>query len=174
MTSNVTTGMGGMTTGPGGPGSVTAGPGGGASTGGGSDPAATSSVAGTGASSTTTSSTSASSTSTGGIMCVDPKTDCLAPAVCYSTICANGGCFTSPLDAGTVTAGQTTGNCKKSICDGTGNATDIPDNNDVPAPNSDCYTASCSAGVPKQTARPINSPCTSNGGSYCDGAGTCV
>jgi hypothetical protein len=89
-------------------------------------------------------------------------------------VCLNGSCSTTPLDVGTLVPGEAKGNCKKSICDGVGNAAVVNDDTDTPAPASDCYLGACSLGVPKQAARAVNALCNSNGGSYCDGAGTCV
>lgn len=175
VTSNVTVGAGGMTTGPG---SVTSGPssgsGGSSSTGasasagsGGADPTSTA------AATTSAASTTASST-TGGGNCLDPKSDCNPPPVCNMAVCLNGVCSTAPLDVGAVVPGDPKGNCKKSICDGVGNVAVVNDDTDTPAPTNDCYTGICQMGAPKQAPKTINSGCASNGGSYCDGAGTCV
>jgi hypothetical protein len=85
-----------------------------------------------------------------------------------------GVCGFSQAMSGTVIATQTTGDCKTAICDGNGGTTTKNDDADVPAAMNDCYMAGCSAGTPTQTPLTINTPCTSGGGKFCDGAGKCV
>src|SRR5262249_19063831 len=49
------------------------------------------------------------------------------------------------------------------------------DNTDVPADDDKACTAeTCTSGVPGHPALPLDTPCTQNGGAFCDGSGSCV
>jgi hypothetical protein len=96
--------------------------------------------------------------------------DCGAATACATPKCIGGHCSAIFEAAETVTPQQTDGDCKKSVCDGAGNATTTPDDADVP-PNPDaCHTAGCSNGAVTSSAIMVpnsNNPCIEDG---CDPA----
>ncbi|MFT3774616.1 MAG: lamin tail domain-containing protein [Minicystis sp.] len=75
---------------------------------------------------------------------------------------------------GTVLAAQTAGDCKKSVCDGSGGVTTIDDDLDINDDKNDCTTDGCSAGAAKHTPLPSGTSCTAGGGKFCSTTGTCV
>jgi len=66
---------------------------------------------------------------------------------------------------------QTPGDCQSRRCDGEGGYMNMPDNSDVPVDGAQCTSDVCTEGVPSNPPAPINTPCTQNGGTVCDGAG---
>jgi hypothetical protein len=99
----------------------------------------------------------------------DPSTECA------TVTCVDGVCTTDYVEAGAPLATQTDGDCMKAICDGTGGETTVADDTDAPADDgTGCTTTLCSGGAPVTNNKPINSACSENGGSYCDGFGSCV
>jgi hypothetical protein len=83
-------------------------------------------------------------------------------------------CGSTNAQSGTVLSTQTPGDCRLAICDGNGNTTTIPDNNDVASDNNECTTDGCSAGSPTHVPVTAGTPCTTGGGKVCSVAGTCV
>jgi hypothetical protein len=76
--------------------------------------------------------------------------------------------------AGTPTAVQTPGDCRRRVCDGAGGETDQIDDGDFPDDGNECTSNVCSGGVPAFPAQPIGTSCTQSGGAICDGLGHCV
>jgi hypothetical protein len=103
-------------------------------------------------------------------------TDC--PGVdteCFKRTCVAGKCGAQFIAAGTLAFTQTAGDCKKSVCDGTGNAGLVNDDSDLPADDgSQCTSERCAMGVPLHEPLTLGTACTQSGGIKCDGAGTCV
>ncbi|HTJ84451.1 MAG TPA: hypothetical protein VL400_22185 [Polyangiaceae bacterium] len=132
---------------------------------------ATSGGGGSGGTGTTSTSSTGGSGGSGGC---DSVTDCPTPSsACEVPICVGGVCGTSALPMGTVTAAQTSGDCKVAVCDGAGAALDQNDPTDLP-PTGQCATPICNSGVPETRAVTIGTACSRNGGSFCDAAGSCV
>jgi hypothetical protein len=103
-------------------------------------------------------------------------TDC--PGVdsdCFKRTCVAGRCGAQLTAAGTLAFTQTAGDCKKQVCDGSGNAKFADDDTDVPADDgSQCTAEKCSMGVPLHVPLTIGTACNQSGGTKCDGAGACV
>ena len=98
--------------------------------------------------------------------------DCGTPTECRTPTCsAEGTCGFTDAPAGTVVATQTTGDCQKVVCDGSGGKTSVADNTDVPTDAYECTSDICTAGVP---SNPLLPPGTSCSGGKCNAAGTCV
>jgi hypothetical protein len=94
---------------------------------------------------------------------------------CHTRTCTAGSCGVSNTPAGTPTSAQTPGDCQKNVCDGSGNVVSVADNTDVPADDGNqCTGEVCNAGVPAHPARPLDTPCSQGGGSFCNATGTCV
>ena len=93
---------------------------------------------------------------------------------CMTRTCVGGVCGFTFAPFGTVTASQTSGDCQKKVCDGAGGIASVADNTDLPNDGNQCTTDVCTAGVPSITAAPSGTPCSQNGGTVCDGTGTCV
>jgi len=107
--------------------------------------------------------------------CSDPS-DCGGTSTfCETVTCDAGVCGIATTPAGTDLPEQTAGDCQRAECDGRGNAASVADDDDLPADDgNDCTTAACEGGVAMHTADVTDTPCTSGGGTVCDGAGTCV
>ncbi|HVY44819.1 MAG TPA: lamin tail domain-containing protein [Minicystis sp.] len=104
--------------------------------------------------------------------------ECLAPAdcpgqddECQTRTCTNGTCGFSFQPLGTLTAVQTSGDCKKHVCDGMGGQTDQNDDGDVPDDDNPCTTDACSGGVASHT--PVNDGTSCGNGLQCT-AGVCT
>jgi hypothetical protein len=93
---------------------------------------------------------------------------------CHVRTCSSGACGVFNTAAGNPTTTQTTGNCQINQCDGAGNAVNVADNTDVPVDSKQCTSDVCTAGVPSNPNLAAGTACTQNGGTSCDGAGTCA
>ncbi|MFO0588746.1 MAG: lamin tail domain-containing protein [Polyangiaceae bacterium] len=114
----------------------------------------------------------------GGGQCVgcNVANDC--PGVddeCKTRTCVANVCGFSFTAVGTAVAAQTANDCKKNVCDGSGNIINQNDNADLPADDGNqCTDEACAAGVPSHPAKTVNTACSQNGGSFCSAAGACV
>jgi hypothetical protein len=102
-------------------------------------------------------------------------TDC--PGVdteCKHRTCVNGSCGIAFTAANTAVSQQTAGDCRKKVCNGSGNLTDIVDNTDLPTDANECTDDICTSGVPSHPARQAGTSCSQNGGAVCDGFGNCL
>ena len=109
----------------------------------------------------------------GSSMCTQPV-DCVPTAnECVTATCIGGVCGTANVDAGTVTAAQTPGDCKVAVCDGSGAIASQNDDNDNDD-GQDCTTDSCAAGAPVHTPVALGVTCDDGGGKVCTATGTCV
>ncbi len=94
---------------------------------------------------------------------------------CFKRTCDAGKCGTQFTAAGTAASTQTAGDCKKMVCDGTGNVIPVNDDGDLPADDGQqCTAEKCSMGVPLHTPLTQGTACSQSGGTKCDGAGVCV
>jgi len=101
--------------------------------------------------------------------------DCPAAAnACQIPACSNNACSPLFVDSGTLVAGQTTGDCKKKLCDGQGNVATILDNGDIPTDGKACTQDLCNAGVPSNPPLESGTSCSQGLGTQCDGNGFCV
>jgi hypothetical protein len=116
---------------------------------------------------------------------------------CQTRTCTNDLCGQWFTPQGSPLPMQQPADCKVSVCDGSGASLSQPDDTDLPNDNNDCTDDVCTNGVPTNPAlppddgnectaeacsngtpvhppEPANTPCAQNGGTACDGAGTCV
>ena len=119
----------------------------------------------------------ASTTGTGDagrVECVSPN-DCREWASeCRRRSCVAGRCGVEDEPEGTPTTYQVAGDCKRSVCDGMGNAVLVVDDTNVPGDHAQCIVGTCAAGTPSATPSMPGTACTTNGGAVCDGMGDCV
>lgn len=100
--------------------------------------------------------------------------DCATPAnPCDQVDCDDGTCIVSHRAAGSVVA-DAQGNCLQTVCDGAGNASQVPDDTDSASDGNDCTIDGCSMGAPTHAPRPTGHPCRQSGGHYCTPQTTCV
>jgi hypothetical protein len=92
---------------------------------------------------------------------------------CQTRTCTAGQCGVSYFPALTALPNQTAGDCHTNECDGFGAPVSVVTNSDVPDDNNACTSDVCSAGTPSHAPQAVDFAC-SQGGAYCDGAGTCV
>jgi hypothetical protein len=94
---------------------------------------------------------------------------------CEVVTCVDQVCGIDTTEAGTALPEQTPGDCQRLECDGEGNAASVADSADPPPDEgNDCTEELCEDGVPQHVAVPVDAACDDNGGSFCDGQGTCV
>ncbi|MFT3776093.1 MAG: lamin tail domain-containing protein [Minicystis sp.] len=93
---------------------------------------------------------------------------------CQTRTCTGGMCGFSFATAGTPAGTQTSGDCHKSQCDGSGAIVSVVDDTDTPNDNKECTTDACNNGVASSTPVTTGTACTQNNGSKCDATGNCV
>jgi len=93
---------------------------------------------------------------------------------CQTRTCNAGVCGFNYATNGTPVSMQTTGDCKKNQCNGSGQIVTVNDNADLPVDNNQCTSDVCTSGVPSNPPVTLNTACTQNGGSFCNATGTCV
>lgn len=105
--------------------------------------------------------------------------ECLAPddcpgsdTECQRRTCTGNICGVSNLAAGTPTSNQTTGDCKRQVCNSAGEITSENDDSDVPDDTNGCTIDACSNGAPTHTPKPQGTECGTNG--VCNEIGQCV
>jgi len=101
--------------------------------------------------------------------------DCGPPTACSLATCDLGTGLCSPNyvpsgqgDPG----GQTDGDCKKLVCNGSGGTQSIDDDTDVPSDGNACTADACAGGVASHTLLPLGTSCGT--GLVCDAVGACV
>jgi len=109
---------------------------------------------------------------------------CVTPADCggVDTFCRTFTCEDDECGVLNTLAGivlppgeQTDGDCVELQCDGAGNIVPVPDDADEPDDDgNDCTDEVCVAGNPDHPDLPIDTDCSDNGGTVCNGAGDCV
>lgn len=88
---------------------------------------------------------------------------------CGDRTCNGNQCGRNNRPAGSLTQNQTSGDCKREVCDGSGNIADQNDDTDAPAPGP-CETTACENGVVTRTNLPAGSDCPDG---VCNGSGAC-
>ena len=135
---------------------------------------------------TTTAAIGAPCTENGGKLCDDKAhcAQCLTAADCGAdTECAKRTCLPaagvnvcglSYTAFGTELVAQKSGDCADLQCDGGGGVQAMPLGTDLPLDGNDCTQDLCTLAVASNPAYPSGTPCKTNGGKVCDGAGKCV
>jgi hypothetical protein len=108
------------------------------------------------------------------VQCVDASTCPGQDTECQTRTCINNACGLGYAAAGTPLAMQTSGDCKKNTCDGTGGITTTSDDTDVPVDGNQCTSDVCTNGTPSNPPAAQNTACNQNGGKVCTGSGACV
>jgi len=88
---------------------------------------------------------------------------------CTDDVCIAGTPSHPPSPAGTA--------CSQDggvLCDGQGACVQCLVPSDCPGVDSTCQTRTCNANLCGVNLAPAGTPCTENGGTYCDGSGNCV
>jgi hypothetical protein len=98
-----------------------------------------------------------------------PDTECS-----IRTCSAAGACGTNLVASGTALSVQTPGDCRRAVCDGMGGVGSVNDDTDVFVDGNGCTKDVCIGGAPANPPVVRGTMCTDNGGSLCDGKGTCV
>ncbi len=95
---------------------------------------------------------------------------------CHVRACNTGVCGTTAINIGNaLSTGQTANDCKELRCDNAGNSGSVNDPNDPPADDGNqCTDEICVAGNGTHPKTVSGTGCSQNGGSYCDGNGSCV
>lgn len=93
---------------------------------------------------------------------------------CQERTCTAGVCGIAFVPAGTQAPNQIVGDCRSQVCNGAGGVTNVVNDGDVPVSTSQCAQAVCVRGVPSSFVSPLGTACNQNGGTVCDGVGTCV
>jgi len=122
----------------------------------------------------------------GGAMVCDGSGHCLwcngagqcgTDTFCHFWTCDGGTCNEHNVVEGTALppAQQANGDCQQLQCNGAGGVMTAADESDVPPDDGNqCTSDICSNGSPQHPSMVLDSPCSQNGGQYCDGTGTCV
>jgi hypothetical protein len=113
-------------------------------------------------------------TCVGGGGCTSPSECPGEDTECRTRTCTNGVCGFADQPAGTPTSTQTAGDCRQNVCDGMGAIISIADDSDVPDDGNQCTADSCFNGTPTYSPLAPGTPCNQNGGSVCDGMGSCT
>jgi hypothetical protein len=99
-------------------------------------------------------------------------TDCGTNTDCYSWTCdGSQTCQQNFVSSGTPTSTQVAQNCLEQVCNGAGQAIQVPDNDPIIDGNP-CTADNCNAGTPENPPLAINAGCM--GSMFCDGNGACV
>ena len=137
--------------------------------------ASASSVSTSGATSSAASTSSSGSGGHGNHECTTPADCTQTGTVCAEAICENNLCGLSFAPAGTpVPAQDVDGDCQATVCDGQGTVVLEADDADIEDDDNDCTADSCIAGEPLHEPEPVETPCASNGGGFCDAGAVCV
>jgi hypothetical protein len=101
------------------------------------------------------------------------STDCMSQDTeCHWRTCESGYCGTAYAAIGTPLTKQTPGDCQLDICDGNGNETKKPFDEDLPDDSNPCTANICTGGVPSNPLLPVGTSCGTN--LVCDANGGCV
>lgn len=93
---------------------------------------------------------------------------------CQTRTCTGGICDVAYTRYGTPAGNQILGDCKTNVCNGAGGIDPMIDDTDTPPDIDECTVGSCTNGEPGSAPREMFSPCSTNGGNICDGAGHCA
>ncbi len=96
---------------------------------------------------------------------------------CNVSACVDHACVVQPVAAGTPTEqGQSSGDCQRRVCDGSGKVAFEDDDSDTPAPENDCVASGFCDGSPLAPAFTMAAAGTACGvglAGLCDGEGNC-
>jgi hypothetical protein len=104
--------------------------------------------------------------------CLAPS-DCGADTFCLSWSCPANTCQANFTANDTPLPGQVPQDCTEERCDGAGGVKQSPIFEPLVDGN-DCTDDLCQGTTPVNPPSALNSACSQNGGSWCDGAGSCV
>ena len=96
--------------------------------------------------------------------CGDPTCEC---RVCVAHACANAA-------SGAVAACQTPYDCRRWVCNGNGGKTNPAYNLDLPVDGNQCTLDLCVSGTALNPPASAGTLCDQQGGSTCNGAGSCI
>ena len=99
---------------------------------------------------------------------------CGTNTFCQTFTCDSGTCGTAPTALGVALPAQTAGDCQEQQCNGLGGTRSVANDVDIPNDDNQCTDDICSLGVPSNPNRLVNTGCAEDGGTYCNGAGSCV
>ena len=91
---------------------------------------------------------------------------------CQSRTCDGGKCGMSYQPSGKPVSLQPAGDCKTSVCNGSGGLTTVADNSDVHDDGNPCTSDSCNNGAP--TYKPVAQGTSCGPNKQCDSGGNCV
>lgn len=93
---------------------------------------------------------------------------------CEKRACVNNLCKIAYEGNGTLADPvlQTSGDCKKVVCNGNQGVTNLPDDTDLPNDGNVCTKNVCTNGMTSFPPEPLNTPC--GVGMHCNGFGQCV
>ncbi len=108
----------------------------------------------------------------GCVQCVSASTCPGVDSECAVRSCTRGRCGFTSLDAGTVLASQTAGDCQERRCDGDGGVASVARDSDVRDAGSVCARYGCSGGVQTTALADAGTACGT--GLFCDATGACT
>lgn len=91
---------------------------------------------------------------------------------CKTRTCVDQTCGWSFTQSGTLISMQTTGDCKRIVCDGNGGTIEETDDTDLPEDNDPCTQNVCMNGEPSYPLAAPDTPC--GDGLVCNDSGGCV
>jgi hypothetical protein len=98
-----------------------------------------------------------------------------ADTECRSRTCSAAGlCGLSLAANGAVVSTQTAGDCQRNQCDATGNIVTVTDPTDPRIDGNGCTQDLCMGNEARNPPAIQGTPCSDNGGAFCNGAGACV
>ena len=106
------------------------------------------------------------------VQCVTPSTCPGQDTQCQTRTCIANACGFSFTAAGTPTAAQTAGDCKRNECNGAGAIVAANHPTDVPVDGNNCTSDVCTGGTP--TNPPVAAGTSCGAGLVCNAMGTCL
>ncbi len=119
-------------------------------------------------------SSTSSSMGSGGVVCFSDGACAGMNSACTTGKCVNQQCKPAYAANGSPGGQQTDGDCKKSVCNGSGGIQVVNDDTDVPMNFNPCTAGTCNNGVGTFKPANIGLPCGAMSGFTCNGAGMCV
>jgi plastocyanin len=93
---------------------------------------------------------------------------------CQTRTCISSTCGFSFSPAGTPLTMQTPGDCRVNQCNGAGAAVLAAQDSDLPVDGNQCTSDFCNAGIASNPPVGSGGSCSQNGGTVCNGSGSCV
>jgi hypothetical protein len=91
-----------------------------------------------------------------------------------TNVCVTFGCMNGTQTTTNASATTSCGTNPPQTCDGMGNCVGCTKDSDCPDPGTDCKTRKCTNKVCGTTDVGMDMSCSTMGGKFCDGVGTCV